>query len=94
MVECPSICRCRSNIVWVRDGHGLVLVGQEDGRACTLDGVEAAIWEWLALGHCHEGIIRLLEALLGASSEEARCVLSGTLQNWHGAGLVDRVLEA
>ena len=80
---------CRSaDTVWARDADATIVVDRRRGTSWVLDGAEAAIWDWLCLGHSRARIIRLLAALLDSSDESAQRSLSVTLERWLSAGLL------
>lgn len=87
------IHRCAPAIAWVRDADHTLLVDMERGRSWSLQGVEAAIWDWLASGTPYERVVRFLCLVLRTSEEEAKDALSATLDHWQDAGITHTIKD-
>ena len=79
---------CTPSIVWLRDKDAVFLVDPEQDRSWSIKGTDAAIWDWLTLGHCCERTAILLSLILRISEDEARQVICETLHRWQGMGIV------
>ncbi len=82
-------CRPAPGVVWTADAAQTLLVDRDAGLSWTLEGVEAAVWQWLAAGNSYERTLRLLGALLSLSREEAGRRLDAILQGWLDAGILE-----
>ena len=82
-----SYC-CAPDIEWVQDASQVLLVDAARGRSWPLQGVEAAIWDWLSLGYRYEQIARFVSLALGTSMDEAERALCAVLRGWAGAGIL------
>jgi hypothetical protein len=80
---------CPANIQWVRDAQQILLVDERSGQVHALQGVDAAIWSWLALAYPYPKVIGFLSLLLGVPVGEAEQRLATILQAWREAGLLD-----
>lgn len=80
--------RCAPTIAWVKDATQTILVEEDKGRSWSLQGLEAVIWDLLALGYSLEKITCFLSVLLGSSGEEAEEELFAILHKWEKAGVV------
>jgi hypothetical protein len=83
-----TVYRCAPAIIWVKDARQTILVAEDTGSSWTLCGVEAAIWDLLALNYPAEQIARFLSALLAISPQQAAAALSSALQSWAQVGIL------
>jgi hypothetical protein len=83
--------RCAPTIRWVKDANRTLVVEAEKGRAWSLDGVEAVVWDLLALDYPAGRIARFLAMLLGESREEAGARLLTMIQAWEETGILQAV---
>lgn len=81
---------CVSNIVWVKDKNGVFLVDPKADRSWSMNGIDAAIWDWLTLGYRHEQAVFLLSLILRVPEDEARQVICETLYRWQRMGIVEQ----
>jgi hypothetical protein len=88
-----STYRCAPHVVWTRDVDRVLLVDSEGERAWELDGLEAAIWDWLAMGYPYDKVVDFVSLVLACSQDEAGKTLEAALDAWRQAGLVERVGE-
>lgn len=88
------VYRCAPDFVWVRDAERVIVVDSEGGRSWSLDGIEAAIWDWLAMGYSYPKIVGFVSLILKRSQDETGAVLQDTLRRWYRAGLVQWEGEA
>jgi hypothetical protein len=80
--------RCAAAITWVKDAGRTLLVEVETGRAWSLGGVEAVVWDLLTLHYPAGQLIGFLAVLLGESCEKAKDRLLAMVQGWEEAGIV------
>ncbi len=85
--------RCAPAITWLREANQILLVDVERGRFWFIHGLEAAIWDFLALAYPYEKIVRFLSLLLRTSTGEAEKTLLAALRGWQGLGIVQIVEE-
>jgi hypothetical protein len=83
-----AVYRCAPAIAWVKDAWQTILVDEETGKSWVLCGVEATIWDLLALNYPAEQIARLLSVLLALSPQQAAGTLSSAVRAWEQAGIV------
>jgi hypothetical protein len=86
-------CRCAPSIAWLRDDGQTLLVDAEREQFWSIHGVEAAIWDFLALAHPYEKIVRFLSLLMTASTDEAERTFLAVLRDWQRTGIVQVVKE-
>jgi len=80
--------RCSQSIVWVKDAEQTLMVDKETGQSWAIRGTEAVVWDLLAVGYSHQGIVPLLSLILSHSTDEAESTLTGLLREWREAGIV------
>ena len=80
--------RCAPTIVWARDEGRVIVVDDQDKRSWLLDGIEAAIWDWVTMGYAHPRIVSMVSLTLKGSDAQAETLLENTLHRWYLAGLV------
>jgi len=86
--------RCNPAIAWVKDEAQTLLVDEEHGCCWSLRGVQAVIWDLLALGYPIERQIEFLALLEDGPGAEAEKTLATTVQAWHQAGILQPAEEA
>jgi hypothetical protein len=79
---------CAPAVAWVKDTGCTILVAEEKGQVWYLRGVEATVWDLLALKYTAAGIAGFLAVLWGGSVQEARKALVSVLRDWEKAGIV------
>jgi hypothetical protein len=84
-----SCYRCAPGIVWVRDAEQAILVDEERGRDWRLEGVEAAIWDWLAGGYDAVRIAHFLALATGIPVAEAWRSLRAVIEGWQAEGILE-----
>lgn len=82
------VYRCAPTLVWVRDEGHVIVVDAQNARSWLLDGIEAAIWDWVTMGYSYPRIVNLASLILKGSQAQAETQLEETLHRWHRAGLV------
>ena len=80
--------RCSPSIAWVKDAGQTLVVDRETRQSWTLRGMEAVVWDLLAVGYPHRKIIPMLSLIHSLSVEEAKDALAEVLRKWREAGLV------
>ena len=90
MEDTERIC-CAPGIVWVQDTERILLVHAERKQVWPLTGLEAALWDWLALHYDHGAIVCFFSLILRTSQQDAERLLSATLHYWQETGIVSRV---
>lgn len=75
-------------LVWVDQGTQVIVVDELRGHTYVLQGAEAALWGWLALGYSFSKIAKLLAAMLQKNVREAENILSSLLYKWCEGGLM------
>ena len=80
--------RCAPTIAWVKDAGQTLLIEEKQGRAWSLRGAEAAVWDWLSLGYSYDEIVGLLSVLVDTPEEKARERLASVVHGWEQAGIV------
>lgn len=80
--------RCAPAITWVKDTDQILLVDAEREQFWLIQGVEAAIWDFLALAYPYEKIVRFLSLIQSISTDEAEETLQLALCSWQRAGIV------
>jgi len=80
--------RCSQSIVWVKDAEQTLLMDKETGQSWAIRGAEAVVWDLLAVGRSHQGIVPLLSLILSLSTDETESTLAGLLREWREAGIV------
>jgi hypothetical protein len=85
---------CVPAVAWVKDADRTILIEEEKGQVWCLQGVEATVWDLLALNYTAAGIAGFLAVLWGGSVEEARKGLVSVLRDWERAGIVCAVEES
>ena len=88
------IYRCTPSIVWVRDAGQILLVEEETGRSWALQGLEAVVWDLLAVGYSVRRIVLLLSLIFSFPAAEAEQALAGVLQTWRETNIVQVFVEA
>jgi hypothetical protein len=84
---------CASDITWVRDADRILLVDAKKEQFWSLQGVEAAMWDWLTLAYPYEKIVRFLSLLSRVPAGEAERKFLTTLRGWQELGIVQAVEE-
>ena len=80
--------RCSPTILWLRDAEQTLLVDRGRGLSWSLGGVEAVVWDWLAVGRTYEQLVEMLALTLSLPGTDARCQLDRILQRWLAAGIL------
>jgi hypothetical protein len=80
--------RCGPAIAWVKDADRIFLVQEGEAQSWSLDGVEAIVWDLLALNYPLKQLTSFLSVLLNVSSEEANHTLLDVLRKWEKAGIL------
>ncbi len=86
--------RCTPAITWVKDANQILLVDAEREQFWFIQGVEAAIWDFLALAYPYEKIVHFLSLMQDTSTDEAEKTLRASLFGWQKAGIVQLVGES
>lgn len=79
---------CAPAIVWVKDANRILLVDHQRELFWALEGIEATLWDWLAMAYPYEKIIHFLALTLDKSSEEADRQLRSVLDVWRQSGII------
>ena len=82
------IYRCSPSIVWVKDADQTLAVDTETEQSWPLRGVEAVVWDLLAVGYSYQKIVPMLSLILSLPIEEAERALASVLEKWRDAGVV------
>lgn len=77
-----------AQIEYVRDLEWVILVSPENHKKWILQGMEAAIWNWLTLDDGYTRLVNKIAAACSVSKEEASGLLQTTLTQWVEAGLL------
>ena len=80
--------RCSPDITWVRDAGQTLLVDAQRRLFWSLEGAEAAVWDWLTLAYPYDKIVHFLSLLLSATTGEAQRMLVETLRSWQVRGIL------
>lgn len=88
-VEGVAYC-CAPHVVWARDVERVILVDSQDGRSWALDGIEAAVWDWLATGYPYERVVHFVALTRKTLESEAGARLDSILRRWCDAGLIQQ----
>jgi hypothetical protein len=97
MAPTPTILyRCPAPVRWVYDDGCLIVVDAEAGASFRLEGLAAAVWAWLALGHTYDRLLALVAATLPPGDDPARAAaeLDALLAGWVAWGLLRPAEEA
>jgi hypothetical protein len=79
---------CAPAVRWVKDLHETLLVDDQSQQSWVLQGIDAAIWDLLALDYGPERIADFLAVLLTTSTNEASKRVLATIQRWEQAGIL------
>ncbi len=79
---------CAPAIGWVKDLGQTLLVDDEGQQSWVLHGMDAAIWDLLALGYSLERTADFVAVLSTISRNEASMRLLATIQRWEEAGIL------
>ncbi|MBU0703104.1 MAG: hypothetical protein KKC18_04485 [Chloroflexi bacterium] len=85
---------CSPSIVWVKDAGQTLVVDRETRQTWTLRGMEAVVWDLLAVGYSYQRIVPLLSLIFSLSAGEAKSTLTGLLREWQDTGIVQVCREA
>jgi hypothetical protein len=81
---------CAPEVAWVRDADRVLVLEPATGRSWSLRGIEAALWDWLAIGYPYAKLVHLMSLALdsprGAAEEQALELL----HRWHDEGILQR----
>jgi hypothetical protein len=80
------ILTCPPCLHWVKDSNQVLVVDERLNTATVLQGVEAAVWDWLMLGYNLADVTGLLAGLCHESQGLAETRLLGLLQGWLQSG--------
>jgi len=86
--------RCTPAITWVKDADQILLIDAEREQFWFIQGVEAVIWDFLALAYPYEKIVHFLSLMHSTSTDEAEETLHLALCGWRRAGIVQLVGES
>ncbi len=75
-------------VAWVKDAGQTILVDGPAGRSWTLEGLEAAAWDLLVLGHSFERTAGSLALLAGTDDEQGQTTLLAMVHRWQLAGIL------
>lgn len=78
----------QAGVRWARDMDRIIIVDERSRLSCVLDGVDAAIWDWLAANHPLARVIALTAALLSIPEKQSEEIIRTALGNWHAQGLL------
>ncbi len=78
------------HVQWAVDADQIVVVDSSRARLYFLQGVEAALWGWLALSYSYPKLIDMLGSLLGVPPAEAEAALINIIHGWETARLLQR----
>jgi hypothetical protein len=77
---------CSPCLRWVKDSDQILVVDERINTPTVLQGVEAAVWDWLMLGYNLPDVSELLAVLCNESQVLAETRLFGLLQGWLKSG--------
>jgi hypothetical protein len=80
---------CSQHLRWVNDTHTTLVVDSHTLRAQRLEGVEAAVWRWLALSYPLHKAAAHLAQWRGIPVEDAHGQLTAMLEAWAFQGLLE-----
>lgn len=80
---------CSQHLRWVNDTHTTLVVDSRTLQAQHLQGVEAAVWRWLALSYPLHKAAAHLAQWRGIAVEDAYRQLTDMLEDWAGRGLLE-----
>jgi hypothetical protein len=76
------------SITWVKDADQTILVDSLGGKSWALVGLEAAVWDLMALGYTAEGITDAMAISAGVEGEQGRAMLWAMVRRWQAAGIL------
>ena len=79
------------HVVWARHADATVLLDAERGQYYTLNEVAGRVWELVAAGEPVVEILRLLGEVYDAPAETLEGDVTGLLDRWLEAALIERV---
>ncbi|MBN1936022.1 MAG: hypothetical protein JW934_15240 [Anaerolineae bacterium] len=74
---------CAPDIEWVRDKDQTILVDKR-GQSWSLEGIEAAAWDWLVLGYSYKDMVRFMRVAFENQTPDVAMILS----HWHDVGIL------
>jgi len=80
---------CPAHIKWVTDADQVLIVDEVRNQSHILEGEEATIWNWLALGYSHQRVIPMIAALWSVEAQTAEEELIRKLKGWNENGLLE-----
>ena len=78
-----------AQVEYVRDLDQVILVSPENHQKWILQGIDAAVWNWLTLGYGYMRVVNMITTACSVSNEEASCLLQTILAKWVDAGLLN-----
>jgi hypothetical protein len=94
MIGVPmTVFESAPGILWLKDAGQTLVVDPDAGSCRALTGVEATIWDLLALGYPHARLTATLAVVLSVAPGEAADRLAGIVRGWAEAGLLRAVKE-
>jgi hypothetical protein len=82
----------QSDLWWLVDGRGTLVVDARAGDSRWLEGTEAVVWQWLQIGYSVSKIIRLVSELENnpdggkRNLAESQQVVVAIIEKWRAAG--------
>lgn len=86
----PSLCyNTSANIHWCVDAQQILIVDDRRSLAFTLQGLPAALWQWISQGYNFEHLVDFTVELTSCSSIQATTTIQEILESWQVAGLIE-----
>lgn len=80
---------CPTHIVWVQDAHHIILVDGQAGASYTLQGVEAALWNWLRFSLPYPQLVAWVAAALKLPLADGAIQVHTILRRWQQMGIIE-----
>ena len=77
-----------SKLRWINDQDRIIIVDERSGLSHELDGLQAAIWDWLTFSPSHLQLVSYLVALSALPEDEAESMLKKIIEDWHQDNLL------
>lgn len=77
-----------SKLRWINDLDRIIIVDERSGLSHELEGLQAAIWDWLTFSPSHLQLVSYLAALSALPEDEAESTLLKIIADWHQNNLL------
>jgi hypothetical protein len=84
----PIVYHPSSKLRWINDHERIIIVDERSESSYELEGLQAAIWDWLTFSPSHRQLVSYLVALSALPEDEAESTLLKIIADWHQDNLL------